>query len=170
MRRARGSRIAASVFGLLLMLAGCSFGPGNIQTQHSTDLEARRIRRIAVVPASILAPEQKPRTPFTSASVPDIKPSEQEAPESLGRLVYATMAALPGWQIVSDNEVREIAPNVPPGGDTARLRSMGEMVYADAVMTGHILRYRERVGNQSGSRARRPLRSRSSLSMCGGVT
>jgi TolB-like protein len=150
MRRPDGFRIAASLLGLLLILAGCSFGPGNIQTQHSTDLEARRIRRIAVVPASILAPEQKPRTPFTSPTVPDVKPSEQEAPESLSRLVYSTMAALPGWQIVSDNEVREIGPNVPLGGDTARLRRIGEMVYADAVMTGHILRYRERVGNELG--------------------
>jgi TolB-like protein len=138
------------VAGFVLFVAGCSFGSGNLQTSHSTDIEARRIRRLAVVPDSIPAPEQKSRTPYTTAAVPDIKPSEQEAPESLARLLYSTMAALPGWQIVSDREVREIASSVPANGEAARLRSVGEMVYADAVMTGHVLRYRERVGNELG--------------------
>jgi hypothetical protein len=60
------------------------------------------------------------------------------------------MAALPGWQIVSDHEVREIALNIATGAEAARLRSLGEMVYAYDVMTGHVLRYRERVGNELG--------------------
>ncbi len=36
---------------LIFLLAGC-FGPGNLQSRHSTDLESRRIRRIVILPAS----------------------------------------------------------------------------------------------------------------------
>jgi len=34
--------------------------------------------------------------------------------------------------------------------EPARLRRIGEMVYADAVMIGRVQRYRERVGNELG--------------------
>jgi len=151
--RCRRAAALLSLWSCVLVIAGCSFGPGNLQTHHSTDIEARRIHRIAIVPASILAPEQKARPPFTSASSSDVKASEQDAPESLARLLYSTMAGLTGWQVVSDREVREIALNVSAGPEAARLRNVGEMVYADAVMTGHVLRYRERVGNELGAKS-----------------
>ena len=135
-----------------LLVAACSFGSGNIQTRHSTDLDARKIRRIAVLPPSI-GPEQKPKKPFTSPSSADSKPSEQEAPDLLAKLVYSAMTSMSGWQIVADSEVREIAETLASTNEAARLRRIGEMVYADAVMTGRILRYRDRVGNELGAQS-----------------
>ena len=133
-----------------LFLAACSFGPENIQTRHSTDLEARKIRRIAVIPPSTLSNEQKPKIPFTSTPAPETRVSEQEAPDLLAKLVYSAMAPMSGWQIVADSEVREVADTLGSTGEANRLRRIGEIVYADAVMTGRILRYRERVGNELG--------------------
>jgi hypothetical protein len=71
----------------------------------------------------------------------------------LARLVYSSMAAMPNWQIVSDSEVREVAQSIPPGADIARLRKIGEMVYADAVIVGRVERYRERIGNEWGAKS-----------------
>ena len=39
---------------------------------------------------------------------------------------------------------------VPQGGAGARAKKLGELVYADAVIFGRILRYRERVGKEWG--------------------
>jgi TolB-like protein len=139
-------------FLFFLLVAACSFGPGNLQTRHSTDFDARKIRRIAVLPPSTGA-EQKPKIPFSSTSPADSKPSEQEAPDLLAKLVYSAMTSMSGWQIVADSEVRETAETVASTSEAARLRRIGEMVYADAVMTGRILRYRERIGNELGAQS-----------------
>lgn len=63
------------------------------------------------------------------------------------------MASMSGWQIVADSEVREIAQTLPGSNEITRLRKIGEMVYADAVLTGRVLRYRERVGNELGAKS-----------------
>ena len=60
------------------------------------------------------------------------------------------MASMPNWQIVSESEVREIAESVRASSEAARLKQIGERVYADAVITGRILRFRERIGNELG--------------------
>ena len=39
---------------IIFLLLSCSFGPGNLQSKHSTDLETRKIRRIAVLRLSSL--------------------------------------------------------------------------------------------------------------------
>jgi len=145
------AKIGAGIFStLFLLMAACSFGPENLQTRHSTDLEARKIRRIAVIPPSSLSNEQKPKVPFTSTPAPENRVSEQEAPEILAKFVYSAMASMSGWQIVSDSEVRDVADAMGAMDEASRLRRIGEMVYADAVMTGRILRYRERIGNELG--------------------
>jgi TolB-like protein len=138
---------------VLLFVAACSFGPGNIQTKHSTDLEARRIRRVAVVPLGTMSTEQKPKIPFGSTSGTDPKAPEQEAPDLLAKQIYLAMSSMPGWQIVGDSEVRDVADTLGSMGETARLRRIGEMVYADAVITGRVQRYRERVGNELGAKS-----------------
>jgi curli biogenesis system outer membrane secretion channel CsgG len=60
---------------------------------------------------------------------------------------------LPNWQIVSENEVREVGQSLPAAAETSRLKRIGEMVYADAVMTGRVQRYRERVGDEWGAKS-----------------
>jgi hypothetical protein len=136
---------------LLIILAGCSVGPGNLQSRHSTDLEARKIRRIAVVPPAMIADAPAPKIPFGAALEP--RASEREAPESVARFAYLALAALPNWQIVSESEVREVGQSLPAGAAGSRLRQIGEMVYADAVLTSRVQRYRERVGDEWGAKS-----------------
>jgi hypothetical protein len=135
---------------VFLLVLGCSFGPGNIQSRHSTDLETRRIRRIAVLPSQASG-ASAPKVPFGTA--PDQKSSERDAPENLAKFVYSAMVALPNWQIVSESEVREVSESARAAGDAARLKQIGEMVYADAVIVGRLLRYRERVGDEWGAKS-----------------
>jgi TolB-like protein len=132
---------------LAFLAVGCSFGPGNLQSRHSSDLESRRIRRIAVVPPSLLSGDSgaKTATPLARA--------ERDPGELLARSAYAVAAAMPNWQIVSDNEVREVAASLTPGTAASRLRQIGQTVYADAVLTGRVQRYRERVGDEWGAKS-----------------
>ena len=134
---------------VFLLVFGCSFGPGNLQSRHSTDLETRRIRRIAVLPPRVSG--AAPKIPFSTA--PDQKPSERDAPENLAKYIYSAMVALPNWQIVSESEVHEVSDSAGADGEAARLKRIGEMVYADAVLIGRLQRYRERVGDEWGAKS-----------------
>ena len=134
-----------------LFLTACSFGPGNLQSRHATDLETRRIRRIAVVPPSALSDEVRPQALL--GTTPEPRNVERDAAETLARNAYSVMAALPNWQIVSESEVREVAQTLPSAVEAARLRQIGQMVYADAVLTGRVQRYRERVGDEWGAKS-----------------
>jgi TolB-like protein len=136
---------------IVLILSGCSFGPGNLQSKHSTDLETRRIRRIAVLPPSAMSGAAESKIPF--GMVAEQKSSERDAPENLAKFIYSAMAALPNWQIVSDSEVREVGRSVGPSSEAERLKRIGEMVYADAVITGRVQRYRERIGDEWGAKS-----------------
>lgn len=143
---------AVKYIWLLFFLGwGCSFGPSNLQSRHASDLETRKVRRIAVV-VPLAAVEQKAVIPFTAGGG-EKKTSEKEAPEMLARMVHSTMAALPRWQIISESEVREIEQLVPERGEQARLAQIGQMVFADAVITGKVQRYRERVGDEWGAKS-----------------
>ena len=135
----------------LLLSAACSFGTGNIQTRQSSDLASRRIHRIAVVPPGLLNGEVHPKLPLGTTAGP--RTAEEDAPEILARAIYSVMASMPNWQIISDAEVREVSPSLPASGEAARLRQLGEMVYADAVIVGRIQRYRERVGDEWGAKS-----------------
>ena len=95
---------------------------------------------------------QKAPIPFTS-SRSESKTPERAAPALLARQLYSTMAALPGWQIVSEHEVQEVSQTLGQLSDSARLRRLGELVYADAVMRARIVRYRERIGNEAGAKS-----------------
>ena len=141
------------ILGLLLLATGSSCGifPETLQTKQSSDLEGRRIRRIAVLPPVISVPAPAPSVPFGAAPV--VRASEKEAPESLARYTHAAMAALPNWQVVSESEVREAVISVPPSSEEARLKRVGEMVYADAVMMARVQRFRERVGDEWGAKS-----------------
>ncbi len=138
---------------LLLGVTGCSFGSGNLQSRHSTDLEARNIRRIAVLPPNISESDLKPISPFGILPGGEMRAAEREAPELLARLVHMTMASMANWQIVAESEVRDVGQNLPSSGHLARLQKLGEMVYADAVIAGRMQRFRERVGEEWGAKS-----------------
>jgi hypothetical protein len=141
------------LLGLLLLAtaSGCGFLPETLQTKPSSDLEGRRIRRIAVLPPTMSAAAPAANVPFGAAPV--ARTSEKEAPESLARFVHAALAALPDWQVVSESEVREAVMSGPSGSEEARLKRVGEIVYADAVMMARVQRYRERVGDEWGAKS-----------------
>jgi TolB-like protein len=139
---------------IFLCASACSFfAPATLQSKRSTDLEARKIRRIAVVLPNGMGFEPKSQTAYTVAPSSEKNLSEQELSELLARLVYSAMTSMPGWQIVSESEVKDIAQSIPPGSDNARLRKIGEMVYADGVVVGRMQRYRERIGNEWGAKS-----------------
>jgi hypothetical protein len=128
----------------LSLVAGCSFGSGNLESKHSSDLESRRIRRIAVLPPETLAA-------IGSKTAPTQPPLQQnDAPEMLAKQIYSAMASLPNWQIVADSEVQQVEQMKPAVTGPARLRQIGEMVFADAVIVGRLQRFRERVGDDWG--------------------
>ena len=131
---------------LFFLLTSCSFGPGNLQSRHSTDLESRRIRRIVILPALETA-----GSPVKVAPTPgEPKSPERDPNDTLARLIYQVMSGLPNWQIVSESETREVSQMIAASSEPARLRQLGEAVYADAVLVGRVRRFRERVGDEWG--------------------
>jgi hypothetical protein len=135
------------------LLAGCSFGPGNLQSKYSTDLESRRIRRIAVLPPEALPAAQHSAGPLGTPPATEAKSQEREAPEILARHVYLTLTSLTDWQIVSDVEVQQADESAPNISTAARLKRIGDSVFADAVIIGRIQRYRERIGDEWGAKS-----------------
>ena len=144
-RRREKSFIALAV---LLLLVACGFSSGNVQSRQVADLEARRIRRIAVLPPM---PAASPAAKSALPGVPSEKKTEVHDPDDvLFRLVYSAMLAVPTWQVISESELRDAAGGIVPTNDKSRIRQLGELVYADAVVVPQMLRYRERVGGDIG--------------------
>ena len=134
---------------LIPLIAACGIAPGNIQSRQSSDLEVRRIKRIAVLAPVPRNSSAAARNPLL-ASPPDRPTSTQEPEALLNRQVYSAMVGLPSWQIISESEVKDVSEGLAPINDLTRLRKIGELVYADAVITGRVLRFRERVGGDIG--------------------
>src|SRR2546422_2675991 len=123
---------------LVFLLSSCVLGPGNFRSSHSTDLAERNIRRIAILPADGMIVGEKGKS------------TENGPNASLSNFLFSTMSALPDWQIVSDREVKEVTSHIGEGSEATRARKLGEFVYADAVISGRVVRYRERVGGDFG--------------------
>ena len=134
---------------LILFLVSCSLGPSNLQSSHTGDLAARGIKRIAVYPLDTFLGEETIRVPY--AASPSSGLGARSAPVVVTRHLYNAMAGLPQWQIVSDREVKEVETMVPKGSPESRARHLGQLVYADAVISGRIVRFRERQGEAMGA-------------------
>ena len=115
---------------LLLLLSACGVGPANFNSNATADLDSRKIKRIAVFPLESLSGEEKSKIPFSSG------PGENAPAALVSRQLYSTMSQLPNWQMISDREVRETLPLIPGGSPEARARRLGQLVYADAVISG----------------------------------
>jgi hypothetical protein len=78
------------------------------------------------------------------------KPSDNRDPGALVTdFLYVATSALPYWQVVSEREVQEMGGTIR-GTTPAEARKLGELVFADAVILGRVLRFRERVGEDLG--------------------
>jgi hypothetical protein len=128
-----------------VFVACSSVGPANFSSKASDDLDSRKIKRIAVFPFQSLAGEERSKVPFASNT------PENSGAALVSRQLYSTMLQLPNWQIVSDREVREMEPLVPKGSPEARARRLGQLVYAEAVISGRLLRFHEREGESLGA-------------------
>ena len=104
-----------------------------------------------MVPPTVLSGEAQSKG--LAGTAPESKLPERDANQLLARIAYSVTAAMPNWQIVSDREVREVAETLSPAVEAARLREIGQGVYADAVLTGRVQRYRERVGDEWGAKS-----------------
>ena len=135
-----------------MLFWSCTLGPGNFSSSHSTDLKTRTVRRLAVLPPESVAAGVTAQAPAEPSST-SVKGGRREPAALLTDLLYSTAAALPSWQIVSDREVREVLAMVPVGAQVNRVRRLGELVYADAVFSARIVRFRERVGEEWGARS-----------------
>lgn len=95
---------------------------------------------------------EKVRAPSTPSLTAGTQ-KEDELANALSSYIYSTMTSFPQWQIVSEREVREALPIVLQGSEESRPRKLGELVHADAVISGRVLRYRERVGEEWGAKS-----------------
>lgn len=149
-------RIKNSKLFLIILVVplfwSCTLGPGNFSSSHSTDLKTRTVRRIAVLPPESVAAGARAQAPAGASPAPD-KGGKREPAALLSDFIYSVVAALPRWQIVSDREVREVLAMVPGGARVDRVKRLGELVYADAVFSARIVRFRERVGEEWGARS-----------------
>jgi hypothetical protein len=127
---------------LLILLAAC--GQSNLSSRSTDDLEGRKIKRIAIFPLESISGRDKNRAPFSAGA-------ENQSEVLISRQLYSTMSPLSNWQLVSDREVREMEPLVAPGSPESRARRLGQLVYADAVLSGRVIRFHEREGEAIGA-------------------
>jgi len=136
---------------LVLLVLSCGAVPANFQSRYSAGLEDRNIKRIAIFPLDTFLGEEKTRVPFSPTISTNGKGGEKGAATLLSHQLHSAMTALPLWQIISDHEVRGVEPLIPKGSPEARARRLGQLVYADAVISGRIIRFREREGEAMGA-------------------
>ncbi|MGH7834814.1 MAG: hypothetical protein ACREQK_14310, partial [Candidatus Binatia bacterium] len=130
---------------VVFLCVSCSLGPGNLRVSQKEDLPTRKIRRVAVLPFGSVAP---------SPQTPGGKVERRDPGLLLDSLIYNALQAAPHWQVVSDREVGELRSSIPATALPIRQAiRLGELVYADAVLSGRILRFRERVGESFGAQS-----------------
>lgn len=132
---------------LFLLLASCSFSPGNLQIREVRDLPARNIQRIAVL--RLEPPPQAQEQP------PGARGAERDPGAVVSHLLYVAMVGLPNWYVIPEREVADAEAKLPPArsGDLGRARAVGAALLADGVVIGRVLRYRERIGEEFGVRS-----------------
>ena len=138
---------------LLLFLFSCTIGPGNLHVRHSTDLRARNIKRIAVLPLDPIPLGKPSNIPHFQNPSGGEKEREKKTASTISNHLYSTMVALSRWQIVSDREINEVKSMIPLGSKAEQAKKLGELVFADAVIFGRVYRYRERVGGKLGAKS-----------------
>src|SRR5215471_17076575 len=134
-----------------LLLASCSFGPKNLEVRTADDLRSRGIKRIAVMPIESVA-EANIGSSFGSNEPVQRKAGDKNPGALLTEYVNSALAAAPDWQVVSEREVGEMMATLA-GKSGNQARRLGELVFADGVIFGRVVRFRERVGEDLGAQS-----------------
>ena len=135
-----------------LLLASCSFAPTNLQVRTADDLSSRGIKRIAVMPIEFVGDANVGGSSYGSNEPGQRKSGEKNPGALVTDYVYAALAAAPNWQVVSEREVGEMMATLA-GKSGNQARRLGELVFADGVIFGRVLRFRERVGEDLGAQS-----------------
>lgn len=151
MASTRVLKLALLISLFLFVSSACTLGPGNLAINQASDLGRRELRRIAILPVDAPPVSREPATPLASAQAVKARAAERAAGSIMTALLYRTVSGLQPWQLVSEREVKEVEPGISgEGGQAERARKLGELVYADAVLFGRVLHFRERVGEELG--------------------
>lgn len=135
-----------------LVLASCSLGPTNLQVRTADDLRSRGIKRIAVMPVEFVSGANIGSSSYGSNEPAQRRTAEKDPGALVTDYVYGALAALPNWQVVSEREVGEMMATISDNSGN-RARKLGELVFADGVIFGRVLRFRERVGEDLGAQS-----------------
>jgi hypothetical protein len=124
---------------VLLAIAGCN-------PFHHPPKLPERVDLIAVMPIE----------PLTRTSATPPVPAEDLAPgaaRAVTAAVYGVLTSSSEWRVVPDLTVAQALAHIKGEGDLAsRARALGKEVSADAVLSGTVSRYVERVGAEYGVR------------------
>ncbi len=104
------------------------------------------IKLIAVMP--LVRAEPRSATPS-----PETPPLAPDAERVVTAEVYGVLSSSSRWRFVPDLTVQPALAHLPSSGDPAtRAQALGKAVGADAVLTGSVFKFRERVGSEYGAR------------------
>ena len=105
-------------------------------------------------PISLIAVMPVERAEPSSATPPlDGPPLAPDAERVVTAEIYGVLSSSSRWRVVPDLTVSPALSHIPPGGNlAARAQALGKDVGAEAVLTGAVFRYRERIGSEFGAR------------------
>ena len=105
-------------------------------------------------PVSLIAVMPVERAEPSSATPPLDGPTlAPDAERVVTAEIYGVLSSSSRWRFVPDLTVSQAFTHIPSAGNlAARAQALGKAVGADAVLTGAVFRYRERIGSEFGAR------------------
>lgn len=136
---------AIGVAALGTVVGGCNAAPATVTVRRLAAVPPGEIGRIAVLPFATDELGAKRH----GARVGEPAPAPELAQETVARAVSEAMRRFPGWQVVDALASGEAfrrrygEERVP---DAAEAREVGRLLGVDAVLSGRVLEFDERVG------------------------
>jgi hypothetical protein len=138
---------AAIALALLFLLPACA-----PKAETEPDLALPSIDRIVILQLERAAVTSEPELPASRESNPNPRLADG-AEAAVTAQLYGVLANDPNWRLVPDIEVDDAMREVPlSGGIEARAQALGAATKSDAVVTGRVSRFQERLGSAYGAR------------------
>ena len=139
-------------FALALLLLVGSWGCAGSAARRPLEEPAGPIDRVAILRVD----RDDPASETELAPRPTDNPEPRlagNAETAVTAQMYGVMANDPRWRLVPDLEVESAMRQVPMSGSLeSRAQALGRLTEADAVLTGRVSRFQNRVGGQFGAR------------------